>query len=157
MPPNSSGRGSRWRRGRPEEGPGGTGGYAPEPSRPVHAMLAGSAEDVSEAIQELGEAALEYKLDGARIQIHKDGDQVALYSRRLNEVTAAVPEAVELVRALPARELILDGEVIALRANGTPLPFQTTMSRFGKRLEVTRARGDVPLTPFFFDLLHLDG
>ena len=131
--------------------------FATQLFRPVHPMLAGSAEDASEAIQELGEAALEYKLDGARIQIHKGGDQVAVYSRRLNDVTAAVPEVVELVRGLPARELILDGEVIALRENGTPHPFQTTMSRFGKRLDVGRARGEVPLTPFFFDLLYLDG
>jgi DNA ligase 1 len=131
--------------------------FATQLFRPVQPMLAGSAEDASEAIGELGEAALEYKLDGARIQIHKSGDQVAVYSRRLNDVTAAVPEVVELVRALPARELILDGEVIALRDNGTPHAFQTTMSRFGKRLDVNRARGEVPLTPFFFDLLHLDG
>jgi DNA ligase-1 len=131
--------------------------FATQLFRPVHPMLAGSAEDASEAIQELGEAALEYKLDGARIQIHKGGDQVAVYSRRLNDVTAAVPEVVELVRALPARELILDGEVLALRENGTPHPFQTTMSRFGKRLDVLRARSEVPLTPFFFDLLYLDG
>ena len=131
--------------------------FATQLFRPVQPMLAGSAEDASEAIGELGEAALEYKLDGARIQIHKSGDQVAVYSRRLNDVTAAVPEVVELVRALPARELILDGEVIALRENGTPHAFQTTMSRFGKRLDVNRARGQVPLTPFFFDLLHLDG
>jgi DNA ligase 1 len=131
--------------------------FATQLFRPVQPMLAGSAEDASEAIGELGEAALEYKLDGARIQIHKSGDQVAVYSRRLNDVTAAVPEVVELVRALPARELILDGEVIALRGNGTPQPFQTTMSRFGKRLDVNRARGEVPLTPFFFDLLHLNG
>jgi DNA ligase 1 len=131
--------------------------FATQLFRPVQPMLAGSAEDASEAIGELGEAALEYKLDGARIQIHKSGDQVAVYSRRLNDVTAAVPEVVELVRALPARELILDGEVIALRENGTPHAFQTTMSRFGKRLDVNRARGEVPLTPFFFDLLHLEG
>jgi DNA ligase 1 len=137
--------------------PGELSSFATELFRPVHPMLAGSAEDAAEAIGELGEAALEYKLDGARIQIHKSGDQVAVYSRRLNDVTAAVPEVVELVRALPARDLILDGEVIALRENGTPHPFQTTMSRFGKRLDVTRARGEVPLTPFFFDLLHLDG
>ena len=131
--------------------------FATQLFRPVQPMLAGSAEDASEAIGEMGEAALEYKLDGARIQIHKSGDQVAVYSRRLNDVTAAVPEIVELVRALPPRDLILDGEVIALRENGTPHAFQTTMSRFGKRLDVNRARGDVPLTPFFFDLLHLDG
>ncbi|MEO7138196.1 MAG: ATP-dependent DNA ligase [Gemmatimonadales bacterium] len=131
--------------------------FATQLFRPVHPMLAGSAADPSVALKELGEAALEYKLDGARIQIHKSGDQVAVYSRRLNDVTAAVPEVVELVRSLPARDLILDGEVIALRENGTPHPFQTTMSRFGKRLDVERARGEVPLTPFFFDLLYIDG
>ena len=131
--------------------------FAAQLFRPVHPMLAGSAEDPSVAIKELGEAALEYKLDGARIQIHKSGDQVAVYSRRLNDVTAALPEVVELVRALPARDLILDGEVIALREDGTPHPFQTTMSRFGKRLEVERARSQVPLSAFFFDLLYLDG
>ena len=125
--------------------------------RPVQPMLAGSAEDAAVAIKELGEAALEYKLDGARIQIHKSGDQVAVYSRRLNEVTAVVPEVVDLVRALPARELILDGEIIALRENGTPYPFQTTMSRFGRRLDIDRSRTDLPLTPFFFDLLYLNG
>ncbi|MGZ8398085.1 MAG: ATP-dependent DNA ligase, partial [Gemmatimonadales bacterium] len=137
--------------------PAGLAGFATQLFRPVHPMLAGSAEDPAVAIKELGEAALEYKLDGARIQIHKSGDQVAVYSRRLNEVTAAVPEVLELVRSLPARELILDGEVIALRETGTPHPFQTTMSRFGKRLDVERARDEVPLTPFFFDLLYLDG
>jgi ATP-dependent DNA ligase I len=131
--------------------------FAAQLFRPLHPMLAGSAEDPSVAIKELGEAALEYKLDGARIQIHKSGDQVAVYSRRLNEVTAAVPEVVELVRSLPAQDLILDGEVIALREDGTPHPFQTTMSRFGKRLEVERARSQVPLTAFFFDLLYMDG
>jgi DNA ligase-1 len=125
--------------------------------RPVHPMLAGSADDAELAIAELGEAALEYKLDGARIQVHKAGDQIAVYSRRLNDVTPAVPELVEAVRALPARELILDGEVIALRADGTPHPFQTTMSRFGRKLEIDRLRQEVPLTPFFFDLLYLDG
>ena len=111
--------------------------FATQLFRPVHPMLAGSAEDPAVAIKELGEAALEYKLDGARIQIHKSGDQVAVYSRRLNEVTAAVPEVVELVRSLPARELILDGEVIALREDGTPHPFQTTMSRSPSSLIAT--------------------
>jgi DNA ligase-1 len=132
-------------------------GFATQLFRPVHPMLAGSADDESVAIEELGEAMLEYKLDGARIQVHKGGDQVAIYSRRLNDVTAAVPELVEAVRQLPAHDLILDGEVIALRPDGTPHPFQTTMSRFGKKLEVARARTEVPLTPFFFDLLYLDG
>jgi DNA ligase 1 len=132
-------------------------GFATQLFRPVHPMLAGSADDEAVALEELGEAALEYKLDGARIQVHKSGDQVAVYSRRLNDVTAAVPELVETVTRLPARELIVDGEVIALRPDGTPHPFQTTMSRFGKKLEVARARSATPLTPFFFDLLYLDG
>jgi DNA ligase-1 len=125
--------------------------------RPVHPMLAGAADDAAVAMKELGEAALEYKLDGARIQVHKAGDQVAVYSRRLNDVTAAVPELVQAVRALSARELILDGEVIALRPNGMPHPFQVTMSRFGRRLDVDRMRRELPLTPFFFDVLYLDG
>ena len=133
------------------------GEFATQLFRPVHPMLAGSAAAAEDAIEELGEAALEYKLDGARIQIHKSGDQVGVFSRRLNDVTAAVPDIVELVRSLPVRDLILDGEVIALRENGTPHPFQVTMSRFGKRLNVDRARRDVPLTPVFFDLLYLDG
>jgi DNA ligase-1 len=132
-------------------------GFATQLFRPVHPMLAGSADDESAAIEELGEAALEYKLDGARIQVHKSGDQVAVYSRRLNDVTAAVPELVEVVRGLPAGELILDGEVIALRPDGTPYPFQITMSRFGRKLDIDRIRQEFPLTPFFFDLLYLDG
>jgi DNA ligase-1 len=132
-------------------------GFATQLFRPVHPMLAGSADDESAAIEELGEAALEYKLDGARIQVHKSGDQVAIYSRRLNDVTGAVPELVDVVRGLPARELILDGEVIALRPDGTPHPFQITMSRFGRRLDIDRVRQEFPLTPFFFDLLYLDG
>jgi DNA ligase 1 len=132
-------------------------GFAAQLFRPVYPMLAGSAEDPHLALEELGEAALEYKLDGARIQVHKAGDQVAVYSRRLNDVTAAVPEVVQAVRRLPARELILDGEVIALRDTGTPHPFQVTMSRFGRRLDIERMQGEFPLTPFLFDLLYVDG
>ncbi len=132
-------------------------GFATQLFRPVHPMLAGSADDTGVAMEELGEAALEYKLDGARIQVHKSGDQVAVYSRRLNDVTPAVPELVETIRSLPVRDLILDGEVIALRENGTPHPFQVTMSRFGRRLDIERQRRELPLTPFFFDLLYLDG
>jgi DNA ligase-1 len=125
--------------------------------RPVLPMLAGSAESAELAVAELGEAALELKLDGARVQLHKRADEVRVYSRRLNEVTAAVPELVETVRALPARELIVEGEAIALRPDGSPHPFQTTMSRFGRRLDVASARDAVPLTLFLFDLLYLDG
>ena len=125
--------------------------------QPVLPMLAGSAEDVAEALTELGEAALEYKLDGARVQIHRRDDEVRVYSRRLNEVTAAVPELVDRAREFPAREIIVEGEVIALRPDGTPLPFQTTMRRFGRKLDVERVRAELPVTLFLFDILYLDG
>jgi len=125
--------------------------------RPLQPMLAQPAGDVSEALERLGEAALELKLDGARVQVHKAGDEVRVYSRRGNEVTPAVPELVETVQALPARQLLLDGETIALRPDGSPLPFQVTMRRFGRKLDVERMRGELPLTSFFFDILHLDG
>src|SRR6266545_3309326 len=124
----------------------------------------GSVEEKQRLLRELFERAtreeqrfLAAKLDGARVQVHKEGDLVRVYSRRLNEVTPAVPELVEVVRALPARSLILDGEAIALRPDGLPHPFQTTMRRFGRKLDVERLRRDLPLTPFFFDLLYLDG
>src|SRR5262245_22278187 len=135
----------------------GLGEFAIRLFRPVLPMLAETAATPAEALERLGRASFETKLDGARIQVHKGAEEVRVYSRRLNEVTAAVPEVVEAVRALPARELILDGEVIALRRDGSPHAFQTTMSRFGRRLEVDRLRREVPLTPFFFDLLYLEG
>ncbi|HYG65772.1 MAG TPA: ATP-dependent DNA ligase [Thermoanaerobaculia bacterium] len=125
--------------------------------RPLQPMLAQPAGDVAEALERLGEAALELKLDGARVQVHKAEEGVRVYSRRGNDVTHAVPELVESVQALPARRLLLDGEVIALRPDGTPHPFQITMRRFGRKLDVPQMRGELPLTPFFFDLLHLDG
>jgi DNA ligase-1 len=125
--------------------------------RPLLPMLAQPAADAAEALERLGEAAFELKLDGARIQVHKAEDEVRVFSRLGNEVTAAVPEVVEAVRALPARRLLLDGEAIALRPEGAPHPFQVTMRRFGRKLDVERLRGELPLTPFLFDLLHLDG
>ncbi|PYQ55547.1 MAG: ATP-dependent DNA ligase [Acidobacteria bacterium] len=125
--------------------------------RPLQPMLAQPAGDVSEALERMGEAALELKLDGARVQVHKSGDEVRVYSRRGNEVTHAVPELVEIVRALPARQLLLDGETIALRPDGSPLPFQVTMRRFGRKLDVERLSREIPLTSLFFDILHLDG
>jgi len=125
--------------------------------QPIQPMLAETAADVDAALAELGEASLEYKLDGARIQVHKAGDEVKVYSRNLREVTAAVPEVVEIARALPAREIILDGEAIALRPDGTPQPFQITMRRFGRKLDVDRLRQALPISPVFFDALYLDG
>ncbi len=140
-----------------EHGVDALGRYDVQLFRPVQPMLAQSAEDVEEALSELGEAALEYKMDGARVQVHKSGEDVAVFSRRLNDVTAAVPEIVEAVRALPAKDLILDGEVIALQPDGRPRPFQETMRRFGRKLDVDRMRSQMPLTPFFFDALYLNG
>lgn len=131
--------------------------YEAQLLRPMQPMLAQSAEAPAEAISSLGVAALEFKLDGARIQVHKAGDEVRVYSRQLNDVTAAVPEIVESVLALPSKELILDGEVLGLQPDGRPQPFQVTMRRFGRRLDVERMRKELPVRPFWFDLLYLDG
>lgn len=125
--------------------------------RPVQPMLAGSADDVTKALDDLGEPTLEYKFDGARIQVHKSGDQVSIYSRQLNDVGSAIPEVVEAVRNLPAHDLILDGEVLSLDPAGRPQPFQVTMRRFGRKMDVERLRAELPMTPFWFDLLYLDG
>jgi DNA ligase-1 len=125
--------------------------------RPLQPMLAETAADLSDALAYSANGSLEVKLDGARIQVHKEGDEVKAFSRNLRDVTAAVPEVVDVVRALPARSAILDGEVIALRPDATPQPFQVTMQRFGRRLNVDEMRQTLPLSPFFFDLLYLDG
>jgi DNA ligase-1 len=128
-----------------------------QPFQAVQPMLAGTAADVTDAVAQLGEALVEYKLDGARIQVHKVGDEVRVFSRNLREVTAAVPEVVESALALPAREVILDGETLAIRADGGPQPFQVTMRRFGRRLDVDELRKILPLAPFYFDCLYIDG
>ena len=129
--------------------------------RPLHAlepMLAQSASDVAAAYGRLGGAlAMEYKLDGARIQLHKQGGEVRIYTRRLNDVAASLPEIVELARGLPAQELVLDGETIALDAIGRPRPFQQTMRRFGRKLDVAAMRTRLPLHAYFFDCLRLEG
>jgi DNA ligase-1 len=125
--------------------------------RPLPPMLAQPADDPAGALADFGSAAFEWKLDGARVQLHKDGEQVRIYSRRLNDVSEALPEIVEAGRALPARSAVLDGEAIALRPDGRPEPFQTTMRRFGRRLDVARLRRELPLATFFFDCLHLEG
>src|SRR5258706_4724612 len=130
--------------------------YAIQLFRPVEPMLASPAGNVAEALEWLGEAAFELKLDGARIQVHKAGTDIRVFSRGLRDVTAAVPEVVERVQSLRAQELILDGEVIALHQDGRPRPFQETMRRFGRRLEVEKQRMELPLTPFFFDCLYID-
>jgi DNA ligase-1 len=125
--------------------------------QPVLPMLAQPAEDIGVALAALGTALIEWKLDGARVQVHKAGDEVRVFSRSLNEVTAAVPEVVEAVRSAQAESLILDGEVMALRPGGRPLPFQTTMRRFSRKLDVEALRRKLPLSVFFFDCLLRDG
>jgi DNA ligase 1 len=140
-----------------EKGEAGLAQYEVQLFRPIQPMLAQSADDVPEALACIGEAALEYKMDGARVQVHKFGDDVVVYSRSLKDVTAAVPEVVELTRALPATDLILDGEVLSLQPDGRPQPFQITMRRFGRKLDVHRMRQELPMTPFWFDLLYLNG
>jgi DNA ligase-1 len=125
--------------------------------RPIDPMLAESAASIDEALRRLGRAAFEWKIDGARIQAHKDGEQVRVFTRNLRDVTGAVPEVVAFLRQIPASKLVFDGEVIALRADGSPWPFQITMRRFGRRLDVDRLQRDLPVTPFFFDcLVHHD-
>jgi DNA ligase-1 len=123
--------------------------------RPVRPMLASPAESLEEALTENASAIVEYKMDGARIQVHRRGDEVHVYTRTLREITGSVGELVELVRALPCESVVLDGETLALTDEGRPRPFQETMSRFGStRDEQVSA---LLLRPFFFDCLHLDG
>jgi DNA ligase-1 len=125
--------------------------------RPVQPMLAQTAADLDDALARVHAAAVEWKLDGARIQVHRLGDEVRVYTRNLADITGRVPEVVEAVQRLPVEAIVLDGEAIALAADGRPRPFQVTGSRFGSRLEVEQLRATVPLSPFFFDCLHLDG
>ncbi|WP_099024752.1 ATP-dependent DNA ligase [Mycolicibacterium palauense] len=137
--------------------------------RPVGPMLAQTAGGVGEALDRLGgEAVFEAKLDGARVQVHRSGDSVAVYTRSLDDVTARLPEVVAAALALPVRDFIADGEAIALRGDGRPHRFQVTASRFGRgsgrespavRAEESESSSPAssPLSVFFFDLLHLDG
>jgi DNA ligase-1 len=125
---------------------------------PASPMLAQTAADVAEALKELrGEAAFEWKMDGARIQVHKVSDEVRIYTRSLHEVTAAVPEIAEVVRTFGARTLVLDGEAIAFDSSQRPHPFQITMRRFGRKLNVESLRATLPIRAYFFDCLHCDG
>jgi DNA ligase 1 len=126
---------------------------------PAAPMLAQTASDVAEALSSLGggEASWEWKMDGARIQVHKAADEVRVYTRSLNEVTAAVPEIVDEARALAAKTLVLDGEAIAFDAANRPHPFQITMRRFGRKLDVDSMRVALPIRAFYFDCLYVDG
>ena len=125
--------------------------------QPVLPMLAQPAEDMAAALGALGTALVEWKLDGARVQVHKNGGDVRVYTRNLNDVTSRVPEIVAAVRETRAQSLILDGEAIALRANRRPHPFPVTMSRFGSQQDSAAKRSELPLSVFFFDCLYRDG
>ena len=125
--------------------------------RPLQPMLAQTAETIEEALARARPAAVEWKLDGARLQVHRLGDEVRAFTRNLADVTDRVPELAETVRRLPVQAVVLDGEAIALRRDGRPHPFQLTMSRFGSKLEVEELRRTLPLASFFFDCLHVDG
>lgn len=120
--------------------------------RGVQPMLASTATSVADAVAVTGRASVEYKLDGARVQVHRRGDEVHVYTRTLADVTHRVPEIVEVVRSLPVSSVILDGETLSLDDDGAPRPFQDTMARFG-----AEAAREIALRPWFFDILHLDG
>ncbi|MEE4174509.1 MAG: ATP-dependent DNA ligase [Xanthomonadales bacterium] len=137
-----------------EEGVAGLDRFRLQPLKPVRPMLAQPAETMDAAIEALGSAMLEYKLDGARIQVHRLDDEVRIYSRQLNDVTSSLPEVVEAARALPVSSCILDGEVLALHPDGRPHPFQVTMRRFGRTSDVKTMREKIPLRAFFFDCLY---
>jgi len=133
-----------------------------EVGRPVLPMLAQTADSVDAALAKLdasadSPAAVEWKLDGARIQVHRSGTDVAVYTRSLDDITSRVPEVVEAALALPVTAAVLDGEAIALKPDGRPQPFQVTASRVGSRGDPAALRAATPLSPVLFDLLHLDG
>jgi DNA ligase 1 len=134
-------------------GRAGLSAFGLEVLRPIQPMLAQSADDLSEAMARFGSAGVEWKLDGARIQAHRAGDEVRVFTRSLADMTERAPEVVEVLLALPVDTVILDGEAIVLRSDARPLPFQETMSRFGTQTENPVGQ----LVPFFFDCLHLDG
>ncbi|MFB7667259.1 ATP-dependent DNA ligase [Kitasatospora sp. NPDC056138] len=128
-----------------------------ELGRPVRPMLAASAPDVATALERVSPAALEWKLDGIRVQVHRDGERISVFTRSLDEITGRVPEVVEAAGSLALRSAVLDGEAIALGPDGRPRPFQVTAARAASRQDPDRLRTEVPLQVFFFDLLHLDG
>jgi ATP-dependent DNA ligase I len=143
------------------EGSEGLDQFVLQPGRPVRPMLAASATDIRSAVAKVapaGEAvAVDWKLDGIRIQVHRRGDAVLIVTRSLDDITDRLPEVVEEVGALPAATLVLDGEALALTGEGHPMPFQQTAARSMSSTGVARLREAVPLTTFVFDLLHLDG
>ncbi len=135
------------------EGPGALAAFRLTVFRPVQPMLAHTAASVVEALDKLGPCVVEEKLDGIRVQVHRDGDRVRAYTRTLDDITDRLPELTAAVAALPADRFILDGEVLALGEDGRPRPFQETASRVGSRRDVAGAAAHVPVVPVFFDAL----
>jgi DNA ligase-1 len=125
--------------------------------RPVQPMLASTATDIEDAMGRLGEAAVEWKLDGVRVQVHRSGSDVSVWTRSLDDITDRVPEVVEAAMSLPVTDVVLDGEAIALRPDGRPRPFQETGSRVASRADVATGRASAPLSTYVFDVLHADG
>ncbi|KUF18284.1 ATP-dependent DNA ligase [Streptomyces silvensis] len=125
--------------------------------RPVQPMLAHSAPSVGEGIDKLGPCVVEEKLDGIRVQVHRDGTDVRVYTRTLDDITARLPEVTSVVQELAGARFILDGEVIALGPDGRPRSFQDIAGRVGSRLDVAAAAAELPLSPVFFDALSADG
>ncbi len=132
---------------------------APRLFRPMKPMLAGTAENLAEAFQRFeGQVALEYKLDGARVQIHRRGEAVRIYSRQLSDVTASLPDvAAQIQERLVAQETILEGEAVAVDAEGRPLPFQHLMRRFRRKHAVASTAEEVPVQLYLFDALYING
>ncbi|WP_405550580.1 ATP-dependent DNA ligase [Streptomyces microflavus] len=139
------------------EGPEALAAFRLTVGRPVQPMLAHTAASVTEAVDKLGPCAVEEKLDGIRVQVHRDGDRVRAYTRTLDDITDRLPELVTAVAALETGRFILDGEVIALGDDGRPRPFQETAARVGSRRDVAAAAAGVPIVPVFFDALSADG
>ena len=127
------------------EGRAGLEAVGLELGRPILPMLASTSESVAEAVEELGRVAVEWKLDGIRIQVHKDGDDVRVWTRGLNEITGGVPHVVDRVRRFAVETAVLDGEVLGINEDGTPVAFQDTVAK------------ESTIQPYFFDLLHVDG
>ena len=125
--------------------------------RPIQPMLASSAPDIGAALAQTGEAAVEWKLDGIRVQVHRDQHDVRVFTRSLDDITARVPEVVEAALRLPVTTVVLDGEAMVMHADGRPQPFSLTASRIGSRKDTDGMRRTVPLTTYFFDILHIDG
>src|ERR687891_2049678 len=139
------------------DGSAGLAGFRLSVLTPVQPMLAQTADGIDDALRRVHPAAVECKLDGARLQVHVLDREVRAFTRNLADATDRVPEVVDAVGRLGVRSAILDGEAIALRSNGKPHRFQVSMSRFGSRLDVDRQRATTPLSVFFFDCLHVDG